>query len=119
MKLMFSVFGSLIILLSGSKNFLVLADYHLNRDFYEQLCVNKDKPAMQCHGKCQMQKKSQNENSSVNFERYNVNFCQNLIQKVDIGFQTKNFTEKSKINIFEVFYLPQISYSVPNPPPVL
>lgn len=29
-------------------------NYVLNTDIYEALCINKDKPAMECNGKCHL-----------------------------------------------------------------
>ena len=46
MKFIVLVLFSVVVLFSGSKNFLFLADYSVNRNFYEQLCINKNKPEM-------------------------------------------------------------------------
>lgn len=75
----------------------MLADYHLNSDFYEQLCINKNKPEINCHGKCQMQEKSEKQNSSnellkVSFE---INLLQN--QPVKISHLVFEFSEIQKI----------------------
>jgi hypothetical protein len=34
-----------------------VADYYINTATYAANCINKDKPKMQCNGKCQLQKK--------------------------------------------------------------
>jgi hypothetical protein len=36
-------------------------DYQLSRASYEQKCINKARPKLQCHGKCQLMKKIQEE----------------------------------------------------------
>lgn len=41
---------------SFSKAFIIV-DYYANTAAFEQDCENKAMPEMQCHGKCQMQKK--------------------------------------------------------------
>ena len=45
---------------SFSKDFVVL-DYYINTDSYAKNCVNKEKPKLQCKGKCQMMKKVKDE----------------------------------------------------------
>lgn len=55
-----------------------LLEYALNRDYIEQvLCINKDEPEMQCHGKCyleqQLQKaaeEQQPEKALINLQEY-------------------------------------------------
>jgi hypothetical protein len=37
--------------------YVVLAEYALNQRAYIQKCVNKVKPILKCHGKCQLAKK--------------------------------------------------------------
>jgi hypothetical protein len=37
--------------------FVIQLDYYSNTASFEQNCENKTKPAMHCHGKCQMLKK--------------------------------------------------------------
>ncbi|MBB5332119.1 hypothetical protein [Chryseobacterium koreense] len=63
MKSFFVSILSAIIFLASFQNSLLLVDYQINRDFYELHCVNKDKPAMACHGKCEMKKESEKGNS--------------------------------------------------------
>jgi hypothetical protein len=42
--------------------FLIVANYQLNKDYIAKyLCENKNKPLLQCKGKCQMMKKLQQE----------------------------------------------------------
>ena len=97
MKFIVLVLFSVVVLFSGSKNFLFLADYSVNRNFYEQLCINKNKPEMDCHGKCQMQKKSEKQNTSN--ELLKVSFDINLLQNksVEISNLVFEFSEIQKI----------------------
>lgn len=45
------------IMLQPFSSVLVLMEYELNKDFIiSRLCVNRDKPAMHCNGKCHLQK---------------------------------------------------------------
>ncbi|RYD76175.1 MAG: hypothetical protein EOP53_15185 [Sphingobacteriales bacterium] len=43
-----------------NKPFIVV-DYYANNAAYQQACINKAKPKMNCKGKCQMMKKLQEE----------------------------------------------------------
>lgn len=57
-------------------------EYMLNQDYIaEFLCINKDKPKLQCHGKChlakQLSKQNENENSNtltISLENYPIGF---------------------------------------------
>jgi hypothetical protein len=65
LRKIFTYFLTLVLSLSFllqtfSRNF-VIADYYVNTVKYEKNCENKEKPKLQCHGKCQMMKKLQEE----------------------------------------------------------
>ena len=56
--------GMILILLSALmvqvfSGYVLKADYAINRAEYLQNCINKEKPALQCKGKCQLSKKMQ------------------------------------------------------------
>lgn len=61
----------------------VIAGYELNKSYIARvLCVNRDKPAMHCNGKCYLRKKLQqdqqrknNENSTIGNKLDIVLFC--------------------------------------------
>ena len=40
---------------------VILLDYYVNTGSFAKNCENKAKPAMHCHGKCQMMKQMKNE----------------------------------------------------------
>ena len=54
------IFLLAVLLQTFSKDFVVL-DYYINTDSYAKNCVNKEKPKLQCKGKCQMMKKAKEE----------------------------------------------------------
>ena len=54
------IFLLAVLLQTFSKDFVVL-DYYINTDSYAKNCVNKEKPKLQCKGKCQMMKKAREE----------------------------------------------------------
>ena len=63
MKAFFCSILSIIVFTVSFQNSLILLDYHINRDFYETHCVNKDKPDLECHGKCEAKKNTEKANS--------------------------------------------------------
>jgi hypothetical protein len=44
-------------------NMFMIADYYIDTNAYAANCINKDKPQMDCNGKCQLQKKLNEENN--------------------------------------------------------
>ena len=54
------IFLLAVLLQTFSRDFVVL-DYYINTDSYAKNCVNKEKPKLQCKGKCQMMKKAKEE----------------------------------------------------------
>ncbi|HEY2726758.1 MAG TPA: hypothetical protein VGI61_06270, partial [Parafilimonas sp.] len=44
-------------------NLLTVAGYYIDSSAYAANCINKDKPQMHCNGKCQLQKKLNEENN--------------------------------------------------------
>jgi hypothetical protein len=57
-KVFTSIFLLIAIFSQTFSAYLIQADFSLNRDFIAKvLCVNKEKPAMKCNGKCYLVKK--------------------------------------------------------------
>ena len=82
MKILWSILLSFIVFASSFQSSLVLIDYHINQEFYETHCENKDKPELSCHGKCQL-----NQEQEKNTALYLVaKFCfeMNLLPSEDI-----------------------------------
>jgi hypothetical protein len=48
-----------VLLAQTFNRYILVADYYLNTAAYIQSCVNKDKPAMHCNGRCQLCRKMQ------------------------------------------------------------
>lgn len=52
-----SIFLSLLYIFVMAKPFIPLLIYYTNKEYIAtELCVNKDRPEMNCHGKCQLKK---------------------------------------------------------------
>lgn len=60
MKVAHYFISLLLALLLGVQSMMLLVDYHINRAFYEQYCINQAEPQLDCHGKCQVRKNTEN-----------------------------------------------------------
>lgn len=67
-------------------------DYNINRGYYEKLCENKDRPEMDCHGKCQMKKDAEQQSSPENLVKldFQINLLQEkIIEVLELPFPSK------------------------------
>lgn len=93
-------------------------NYVINTDIYEALCINKDKPKLECHGKCHLSEElEQAENNSKDAPLLEIN-----MRDFPIGFV--NFFELENISFdfsiseieFEENYFFTLEYDIFNPP---
>ena len=120
MRVIFSIILSTIIFTASFQNSLFMIDYQINRNFYEIHCINKDKPDMNCHGKCQMLKQSEKSSNPFNLVKYSFEF--NILPSKPaefsfnsgefLVFDATNFNFKNQ-NFSEVFL-----DILPNPPQI-
>ena len=73
MRFVFASILSTLIFLATFQSGLMLIDYQINKEYYEALCINKDKPTLDCHGKCELKKETekqsnQNQLIKISFE---------------------------------------------------
>lgn len=66
-------------------NAFIIAGFEVNKKYIaEKLCVNKDKPKMQCNGHCQLKKKLDQEEKNQNSapvnqkEGFEISFCNSI-----------------------------------------
>ena len=59
MKSITTILLSVLLFGASFQNSLFMVDYAINQDFYEIHCINKAKPSLSCHGKCQLKKESE------------------------------------------------------------
>lgn len=79
MKLILVPILVMLLLTQTFSKWLVVLEYNLNKDYIAQkLCVNKAKPKLNCHGKCQMMKRL------VEEEKQNSSNTTNHASKVQI-----------------------------------
>lgn len=67
MQLAFSVLLMALSLLTGFQQAITVVHFKLNQEVIEQkFCINKNKPALQCHGSCHLKKQlEETENSGA------------------------------------------------------
>lgn len=58
MKALAAAILTFLVMLQSFSQWLIMAEYALNKNFIaKNLCINKARPQLRCHGKCQMMKK--------------------------------------------------------------
>lgn len=63
----FSIILTTLLLFNSTRVSLTYAYYNLDPDgFVENLCINKEKPELQCNGKCHLKKVVQSEDKNQN-----------------------------------------------------
>ena len=70
MKYYISILLSVIIFGASFQNSLYIIDYQINKDYYKALCINKQKPELDCNGKCQVKEETQKEESPISQIKY-------------------------------------------------
>ncbi|WHF50652.1 hypothetical protein QGN23_09395 [Chryseobacterium gotjawalense] len=120
MKSIITIILSMIIFGASFQNSLFMIDYKINQDFYEIHCVNKAKPELSCHGKCQMKKESEKTTNPFNLVKYAFEFNILPSAPVDYFIEKQNFAHsKSADFIYEELFIPEISLRIlPHPPQV-
>lgn len=95
-------------------------EYLANQDYIaEFLCINKEKPELQCNGKChlvkELEKQQENNPKSlrISLENYPIGF----VTIFQISF-VKTFTssKKSRLAFYEKLYHSDYNYSIFQPP---
>lgn len=86
MKSVSAVILSFIVFLASFQGSLILVDYQMNKDYYEAICTNKDKPEMQCNGKCQIKKQA--ERNAPQTELVKLSFEFNIVPTKNIEVPT-------------------------------
>lgn len=120
MKAIFSIILSTIIFTASFQSSLLMIDYQINKNFYEIHCVNKAKPEMNCHGKCQMQKESEKSSNPFNLVKYSFEF--NILPAKPLEFSFKNegsFVDDSTIFNFRDATISDVFLDIlPHPPQI-
>lgn len=110
----------MIVFVASFQSSLVNFDYYINQDFYEAHCTNKDKPEMECHGKCQVKSNSEKENSIMQVAKFCNEF--NFIPQPETEFHkdSENIGWKTA-NVFSNTTEPILkgkTQKIPHPPEI-
>ncbi len=87
-------------------------EYVLNQDYIaEFLCINKDKPELQCHGKCHLVKEIEKQQEqepisalSVNMENYPIGFVDIIQLKIQKNFSHLDSPHDSYSQLYHFDY---------------
>ncbi len=96
-------------------------EYALNQDYIaEFLCVNKDKPQLQCNGKCHLAKQIEKQQEqepfstlSISLENYPIGFVE--ILKIDASGHLDQRKKATKTP-YQILYRFDYNYSAFQPP---
>lgn len=96
------ILSSIVFLLSFQGT-LFLLDYHLNQEKYEALCENKNRPELECHGKCSLKKETEKQPTLQQVLKIDFNF----LPPAEVMLRSENFSV-SYITITTTFLNPNL-----------
>lgn len=118
MKRVISLVLSFMIFLASFQNSLFYVDYQLNTEYYEAYCINKQKPELQCNGKCEVRNASNETNSPISEIKFA--FELNILPSKPIEIVVKSpfeYQSENKIVSFKhIFTLDGYLHILPDPP---
>lgn len=120
-KILWAFFLSSLVLYNTLKISFTYIYYNLDPiGFVEKLCENKDKPALECNGKCHLKKVTQTTQDSEKIPLALIDFKDILLYNTSISAFNFSLIRKHKKNAF--YYLNKYtylnSYTVFHPPKV-
>ncbi len=118
-----SIIVSLLFVYTISFKTIITTNFFINQDdIIELFCINKDKPQLQCNGKCHLAKElvkveTQNEDQpfSQNKTEYNIELTFNITEKTAIPSESLQNAKKNRHNFSENII--SLEYCVLTPPP--
>lgn len=119
MKTWWTTLLAILVFASSFQSSLVLVDYHINQDFYENHCENKDRPELSCHGKCQL---NQEQDQSGIYLVAKFCFEMNVLPTSEIKITEDNGIENPLVKINFNRYSSRLSHGyfhkIPKPPQI-
>ena len=97
---------------------LISLNFTINQDYFASICTNKDKPEMECNGKCHLKKQiKQHEEEKSSEENLTQKEFQLFIQWLDI-INKKNIASglRNQISYSEPLHSIQYSFDIFHPP---
>lgn len=119
MKRIFAILSILLYINAMIIPVYPLFNYMINTKLYEQLCINKDKPEMGCHGKCHLSEEMNKDKKKESVPYFDFNMKDYPIGSVHFVELDKIFpieivsltipTKDYKFNLeFDIFHPPQL-----------
>ncbi|WP_413532237.1 hypothetical protein [Empedobacter brevis] len=95
----------------------MVIDYEINRDVYELLCENQDKPELMCNGKCLLSKKTETTQSSSLTAKVFIDIV--YIPTNLVNLHSNLLVENSTQTTFsdQEYSIRKMYYSIPDIPP--
>ena len=118
MKSAISFILSSIIFLASFQNSLFYVDYQINTEFYETYCINKQNPELDCNGKCQVKKateQSQNPASQIKYA-FELNILPSKPLETEIRNPFSLELKSKKFSYNPIFTLDGYTHILPDPP---
>lgn len=120
-SILFSFVFSILILFSSLRVTFTYAYYELDPiGFIEKLCINKDKPELECNGKCQLKKvaedNTENQQTPVKYTSLKE-ITLFVVDKLDFNFININ-KEKNKNFNYKNLYAFSSIHQIDRPPQV-
>lgn len=104
----FALSVTILILFNSTRVSLTYAYYKLDPvGFIEALCVNKDKPELQCNGKCHLNKVLKSQDKDQDIPENVVDFKELLLYTITLEkiiFKQKNDLKKQNTSIYKNLY---------------
>ena len=104
----FALSVTILILFNSTRMSLTYAYYKLDPvGFIEALCVNKDKPELQCNGKCYLTKVLKSQDKDQDIPENVVDFKELLLYTITLEkiiFKPKNDLKKQNTSIYKNLY---------------
>jgi hypothetical protein len=98
---------------------LILSHFIIKQDFYAAICENKDKPEMECNGKCHLKKQlkqqeeKESEKEKISIEKESVSF---IATSFDLLPQPKTSIAKADIIPSQFLLLEEHFQDIFHPP---
>lgn len=117
MKSIFAFILTLVFLLNIGGKVLIYVNFYINQDYIaENLCENKDKPVLQCNGKCQLAKelakeeKKEKKEDKQKFEDHSVYFFSPIEEIIELNpvFLEKREHTNAQVQSQRVGYLTNV-----------
>ena len=95
-------------------------NFKINQDLFAAICTNKDKPEMQCNGKCHLKKQiQQHEDESSKDEQITEKENQLFFQYINDCKKTSSIpTSKKQLTYLEPLHSTQHFFDIFHPPKI-